>query len=240
MGVPAILLSVAGSVIGGLIKKAFESSGDEAPPPAPKAMDKDDFLRLLTVQLRHQDPLNPLPNADFIAQTAQFTSLEQLQNMNRTLERLLAQLGGGAAAAGPAGAAALLGRTVTFNGSPVTLDGVNGATLAYRLPAGSPAVALQLLDAQGVPVRTMLVGQQGGGTHQVPFDGLDDAGRRLAPGTYTYRVAAADAAGKPLPGIITGGGPVSGLSVEDGRLLLLVGETRVPMSSVVGVMAGAQ
>ena len=243
MPIPAILLSVAGSVIGGLIKKAFESGEDvaPAPPPAPKTLDKDDFLRLLTVQLRNQDPLNPLPNTEFIAQTAQFTSLEQLQNMNKSLEKLLAQLGGGGGggANGPASAAALLGRTVTVNGSPMALDGVNPAALQYRLPSSATAAFLQVVDAGGAPVRTMALGQQGGGIHQVVFDGLDDQGRRLSPGEYTYRVAAAGAAGKALPGVITGGGQVTGINVENGQLLLLIGDARAPMSSVVGVMAGA-
>ena len=49
---------------------------------------KDTFLRLLTTQLQNQDPLNPMANEDFIAQLAQFSSLEQLQGVNTQLEGL--------------------------------------------------------------------------------------------------------------------------------------------------------
>lgn len=51
-------------------------------------LDKDMFLRLLTTQLANQDPLNPIEDKEFIAQLAQFNSLEQMQNLNRSMESL--------------------------------------------------------------------------------------------------------------------------------------------------------
>ena len=51
-------------------------------------MDKDAFLRLLTTQLANQDPLNPMEDREFIAQLAQFTSLEQIQNLNKSVGNL--------------------------------------------------------------------------------------------------------------------------------------------------------
>lgn len=50
-------------------------------------LDKDAFLRLLTTQLSHQDPLNPMEDREFIAQLAQFSSLEQMQNLNQNFEK---------------------------------------------------------------------------------------------------------------------------------------------------------
>ncbi len=230
--IPAILASVAGGVISGVIKNAIASSGTAE--ESPQVLGKEDFLRLLTTQLRYQDPLNPLSNEAFIAQTAQFSSLEQLQNMNKALEQLTAQLSGN----GAAGAAPLLGREVTVNGSPLTLQETGPVKLGYALPAPAASVFLLVQDEAGTLVRTLAPGQQGSGVHEVTFDGLDDAGRRLPPGSYSYRVLAMDANGRAIPGPVTGGGQVTGINVEGGQILLVIGDRRVPLSSVVGITAG--
>jgi flagellar basal-body rod modification protein FlgD len=227
MPIPAILASVAGAVVSGLVQKATESGGQTE--TASNVLGKDDFLRLYMAQLRNQDPLNPMSNTDLAAQMAQFSSLEQLQNANKLLEQMAAQSSGG----GAASASALLGKTVTVNGSPLVLNGTQPGSLAYALPGAASSVAIRVIDATGKTVRTMIAGQQGQGVHQVAFDGLDDQGRRLPSGTYTYQVAAADAAGNAVPGVYTGSGQVTGISMDAGRLVLLLGNQRVPLTSVV-------
>ncbi len=54
-------------------------------------MGKDDFLKLLVTQLSHQDPLNPVEDKEFIAQMAQFSTLEQIQNLNKNVESLVGE-----------------------------------------------------------------------------------------------------------------------------------------------------
>lgn len=69
---------------------ATVSTPSQTPPPK-KALGKDDFLKLFVTRLRYQNPLEPVNDEQFIAQMAQFTSLEQLQNLNSGLGSLLQQ-----------------------------------------------------------------------------------------------------------------------------------------------------
>ncbi|MBZ2173872.1 hypothetical protein K8M07_01215 [Schnuerera sp. xch1] len=65
-----------------------KKDNDEVVDKNKNDLDKDSFLRLLTTQLANQDPLNPMEDREFIAQLAQFTSLEQMQNLNKNVENI--------------------------------------------------------------------------------------------------------------------------------------------------------
>ena len=130
------------------------ATGAAQTPNNPKTqLGKDDFLRLLTVQLQYQDPMNPMENTEFIAQMAQFTSLEQLQNMNQQLEKNFASDGSLRAAVENNLAASLVGKQVEVPTGEIAYDGTQSTTMAYRLGTGAATASVRILDARGLLVR---------------------------------------------------------------------------------------
>jgi flagellar basal-body rod modification protein FlgD len=114
------------------------SASGASSPSAPGALGKDDFLKLLVGQLKHQDPMNPAGDQDFMGQMAQFSMLEQLSNMAQATEELGKRTE-------VAQTVSLLGRTVTYEGEDGvavsgTVDGValgdDGATISVGGRAG--------------------------------------------------------------------------------------------------------
>jgi flagellar basal-body rod modification protein FlgD len=143
---------------------------------------KQDFLKLLITQLRNQDPLNPLDQNQFLAQTAQFTSLENLQNISGQLSEMNTRAQSQALTQG----ASLLGKAATAVGRDVVL-GASGASLEFTVQAPGD-LQLQILDAQNTVVRQLSTTASTPGVFNVAWDGFDAAGRSLSPGVYHYRV----------------------------------------------------
>jgi flagellar basal-body rod modification protein FlgD len=158
-----------------------------APSSAPTqtggpTLGKQDFLKLLITQLRNQDPLNPLDQNEFLAQTAQFTSLENLQNISTQLAEMKALSQGQALTQG----ASLLGKTASASGRDVRL-GVSPVELAFS--AQTPGnVQFDILDAQGTVIRRLSTAVEAPGDFTVPWDGFSGTGESVAPGVYHYRV----------------------------------------------------
>jgi flagellar basal-body rod modification protein FlgD len=201
--------------------------------PIDKGLGKDAFLKLLVAQLRNQDPLNPVQGTDFIAQTAQFSSLEQLQQINQSLAALTASSstkGGGSLDA--VLASSYIGKVVNANGTVIDQVGAGPVALRYQLPSAAASVQIQVRDLQGNPVRTLQLGAQPAGAQQRSFDGLGDDGRPLPPGRYVYSVAASDPTGNSLSGVMTASGKVTAVTFDGNQPFLSVTGSLVPLSAV--------
>ncbi len=158
---------------------------------------KDDFLKLLTVQLRYQDPLNPMENTEFIAQMAQFSSLEQLQNMNAGLEKNLGAETQLHNAFQNNLVTSLVGKTVEIATAEIEFDGNDANDLAYRIAEGASKASLRILDARGSLVRELdLDVSDSYGT--VEWDGKSTAGSEVPAGAYRALVIAETSGGQPV------------------------------------------
>jgi len=192
---------------------------------------KDSFLKLLITQMQYQDPLSPMDNTEFVAQMAQFSSLEQMQNLNAKLDTsmLLAQALNNSATAG------LIGRHVRAAGDGVQLGATGEVELGYFLPKEAATVSITIYDDTGNAVRTLVPSGTSAGSHRVAWNGADLEGERLPAGRYTFDVSAKDEEGLDVGGATVVAGLVEGVSYHDGGSYLLVDGREVSLSDVLEV-----
>lgn len=193
---------------------------------------KEDFLKLLVAQLSRQDPLNPQDGSAFVAQLAQFSSVEQLVNIRGGLDNLaLAQQ-----ASTSAEVVGFIGRDVLAVGDGLHLGASGTATLEFELAGPAETVSVEVRDAKGKVVRTFDAGPHTTGVGTTTFDGKDANGIALPSGEYTFRVTAKDAEGDTVASQTHMGGKVTGVTFEAGYpQLILEGGRKLSLSDVIRV-----
>jgi len=198
-----------------------------------KAMGRDAFLKLLVAQLKNQDPLKPQDNSAFVAELAQFSSLEQSMGINDRLDMLAAQNAGMA----NANAVGLVGSTATVRGNLVTVDGSGStAPIAFSLSANTASTVVTIRDQNGNAVRTLDLGARGAGLTKVAWDGKNDAGVLQPAGTYQITVAATNDVGSPVSVSQETTGEITQVSFDKGYpVLTLDSGISVPVSDLLKV-----
>lgn len=197
-------------------------------PKKKNEMGKDDFLKLMSAQLKNQDPLNPLKNEQMAAQLAQFSALEQMMNVNQNLEKMQQ-------AQKPQDnilASSLIGKSIVTDSSKFNYDKQNEPLVKYDLPADAKSVSLSIVNQKGEIVREYDLGAQKMGKNSVRWDGKNGKGGANDKGEYSFRVNALDDKDQPIKVTTSAAGLVSGVVFEQGKAYLLVGETKVPFDTV--------
>ncbi len=196
------------------------------------AMGKEDFLKLLVTQLRNQDPLSPMDGTEFAAQLAQFSTVEQLIEINSKLEATTAATAANSLTTQTMLGSSLIGRDVLLRGSTLTSDGETPARVAFELDAASRDVIIEVIGADGEVVGSIEMENLAPGRQMVPLEGLD-----LEGGVYEYRVTAMGLQGEAVGSELYTVGHVDGVSFHGGEVGLRINGTLVPMVDIVEIIA---
>ncbi|MEN9723561.1 MAG: hypothetical protein RJB38_1547 [Pseudomonadota bacterium] len=238
VGAPAESNSPTEPKFGDIWKKIQGEMGAKAEKPREikKTLDKDDFLRLMIMQMKYQDPSKPFEMEKMGAEMAQLSSMEQLQNLNQTMKQLanrdqpverLAMTG-------------MIGKTIAVDRERFPHVEGQSQNLKFILPTDASQVTVTVLDQTGTPILEQDLGPQKKGEGSFSWDGKK-ANRFIAKsGNYTYRVKALNDQGQEMNLSQQTSARVVGVSFEGQKPVLLIGDIsnpqRVFMESVTRIV----
>ncbi|MDR1685524.1 MAG: flagellar hook assembly protein FlgD [Desulfovibrio sp.] len=211
------------------------------------ATDKDTFLKLLVAQLTHQDPLNPVEDKEFIAQLAQFTTVEELQNINSGVKDLNTAY----AQQQSINAASLINKMVVAGGDNIALvDAANFTSqddypaIYFTLPGQSAEGTFNVYATNsdgsiGSMVYSATMPGYQAGRNAAYWDGRDFNGNAMPNGTYIVNITAKDADGNNLLVTTSSAGVVVGVEMaEDGNHVLYLADGRTVNYSQIDLVMG--
>ncbi|GJE16743.1 flagellar hook assembly protein FlgD [Methylobacterium marchantiae] len=190
------------------------------------------FLTLLTTQLKNQNPLDPLDTNQFTQQLVQYAGVEQQLKSNDRLDSILSN----SKAASAASATSFVGQTVTADGQVADLkDG--SATWTLTPSRAAKQATITISDAKGNVVATQTKALTTG-AQSFTWDGRSTSGFTSANGSYKIKVDAIDATGAKVTVDTQVSGKVDGVDLSGSAPVLLIGNSRVPIASVQNIGTG--
>jgi flagellar basal-body rod modification protein FlgD len=192
----------------------FDTLAAQSARSAAKESVQDRFLKLLVTQMRNQDPLNPLENAEVTTQLAQISTVTGIEKLNDSVGGMSSSF----LAAQSLQAGALIGRGILGEGSRLVLE-QGGATAGLVLDGAADRVAVTILKPNGEPVRTLQFSDVRAGTLTFSWDGSTDAGGTAPQGVYQFEVKASQQ-GRTVEAQRLGFGRVQSVTLGGSQLVL--------------------
>jgi flagellar basal-body rod modification protein FlgD len=192
---------------------------------------KEDFFELLIAQLKHQDPLEPLKDQEFIAQMAQFSSLEQLQNMNEAMGENVEWNMMMSQTINNTMATSLIGKEIVASSPAIALGAEGPASISFETGSFAASGNIHIYNDAGL-VRTIQVENLAAGKNSVEWNGRDSEGNRLPAGSYQYHIELTGLGGEPVRASHFLVGVVESIKYVQGQAFLDVGGALIPLSDV--------
>ena len=199
--------------------------------PEEDKLGRDAFMKLFLAQMNHQDPLNPMDTTQFGAQLAQFSSLEQLFNVNENLESIEGIQNGDS----KYHVLDLMGKEVKAQSDSLMLNDDSPARGAFYLDTAAEDCFVRIYDEEGKAVKDIDMHELYAGTHSFEWDGRDSRGNLLASGVYHYSVSAVSPEGDMLSVEKYVQGTVTRVSLFEEEPVIYVNETPMNMDQIVNV-----
>jgi flagellar basal-body rod modification protein FlgD len=217
------------STINSSTDSTFSALGLNTPKPAARnsSLGQADFLRLMTEQLKNQDPLKPLDNAQFLGQLAQFSTVQGIDKMQSAMDAVASVMESDQTLR----AAGLVGHNALVETSTVELEAGAGMSGEVSATSAGP-IMFEVVDANGARVRQMTVQANAAGNTAFEWDGRNDAGQAAAGGRYTIR--AISGSGDHAEALtVSVAAHVDSVSIEPtGLVLNLAGLGSYPLSAI--------
>lgn len=200
-------------------------------------LDKDDFLKLFVEQLKHQDPLNPMENYEVASQLAQYSSLEQLVNINSAIKKFTDLSSMNSYFQG----INLIGKKVEYEGNGIMFDPVkdkDGAAIKFKLNEETPEVHINIYDKDDNFVRSLTLDNPATGANSVIWDGKNSKGIEVAKGFYKYEIIGYNDKGKQVDYTPYGYGDVDSIRYdkEKSTAFVTINNDEVEISKISNIM----
>lgn len=211
---------------------ATDAQGNVRATGSLQQLGKDDFLQLMITKLEHQDPMDPMDDEDFIAQLAQFSSLEQLYNISSELtssnewDYLQMQSINNVMASG------FIGRDVKAEYSGVYVDTTGDAQISYTMDTPASEVTFTIKDAEGNSITSFTQDNVEAGINTIAWDGTDKNGNRVDKGYYYVEATGVTGSGEEVAPRLSMEGTVEAIIYRDGAAYLRVNGMDIPMSDI--------
>lgn len=214
---------------------ATDTNGATKQTGSLQSLGKDDFLKLLVAQMGNQDPMEPMSNEESVAQLAQFSTLEQMNNIadgmskSNDLDMLQMQSLNNVMASG------LIGKDAKASYKGIFFDHEKPAVINYNLSTNVDTVEFKITDASGKVVTTLTQDNLDAGVNSIEWDGTDTSGNRVDEGYYTIEATASMADGTTFTPNLSLVGTVESVIYRDGGAFLRIQGTEIPLGAVSAV-----
>lgn len=216
-------MATVSNVLSGLTSNIKSSSTTTA--KSNNTLGQDAFMTMLLAELKSQDPLNPMEGKDFAAQLAQFSSLQQLSNLNTTMSNLPSYL----QAFSNAQMAGLIGDEATASGDTITVSG-SATNIAFKLPSNIAGGTLKIYNSSGSQVGSADLGSLKAGINSVAWNTSN-----VNQGNYTYEISAVDKSGNAVTAEKLISGTVTGVTFKNDTAYLNINGQEVAFSNIVSI-----